>query len=181
MKIAETSLTGVFLLTPTIYRDGRGAFWETFNQAAMKEAGLASDWVQDNFSISSLNVLRGIHYQIEHPQGKLVRATQGALLDVAVDLRRSSPNFGRHTAVRLTAQNGEMLYIPPGFGHAFLALSNGVGLAYKLTDYYYPQGERTIIWNDSSLSIPWPIAADRAILSEKDRRGVPLKEAEVFA
>ncbi|HLY39680.1 MAG TPA: dTDP-4-dehydrorhamnose 3,5-epimerase [Terracidiphilus sp.] len=181
MKINETSLPGVFLLTPTIHRDDRGAFWETWNRAGMKEAGLPTEWVQDNFSLSSLHVVRGIHYQVERPQAKLVRATRGVLLDVAVDLRRSSPHFGRHTAVQLTAENGEMLYIPVGFGHAFLALSEAVGLSYKLTDYYYPAGERTIIWNDSSLAIPWPIAADQAILSEKDRKGLPLKDAEVFA
>lgn len=180
MKVAETSLSGVYLLTPTIYRDQRGAFWETWNRSWMEEAGLPAEWVQDNFSISSRNVVRGIHYQIERPQAKLVRATQGALLDVAVDLRRGSPNFGRHTTVRLTAEGGEMLYIPVGFGHAFLAMSDSVGLAYKLTDYYYPPGERTIIWNDSSLAIPWPITADQVILSNKDRQGLQLKDAEVF-
>jgi len=174
MKISETSLPGVMLVTPAIYADSRGAFHETFNQRRMAEAGLPTEWPQDNFSVSKKNVLRGIHYQIVQPQGKLVRVTQGAVLDVAVDLRRSSPDFGRHVAVQLDSDKGEMLWIPPGFGHGFLALTDSVGLAYKVTDYYSPAGERTIVWNDSDLSIPWPIDAD------KDRQGLALRDAEVF-
>lgn len=181
MKVIETALSGVMLLTPKLFRDGRGAFWETWSQACMAEAGLPTTWVQDNCSVSRKNVIRGIHYQVVQQQGKLVRATQGTLLDVAVDLRRSSPAFGRHVAVELTAEGGEMLYIPQGFGHAFLALSEIVGLAYKLTDYYFPAGERTIAWNDPDLAIPWPIAADCAILSDKDSKGTALRTAEVFA
>ncbi len=181
MNIAETSLPGVLLLQPEIYRDLRGAFWETWNRSSLAEAGLPSHWVQDNFSVSLKNAVRGIHYQIVQPQAKLVRATQGALLDIAVDLRRSSPSFGQHVAIELTADAGEMLYIPEGFGHAFLALTDVVGVAYKLTDYYCPAGERTILWNDAALGIPWPIAADHAILSHKDRNGTPLSTAEVFA
>lgn len=181
MKVIETTLSGVMLLTPKLFRDGRGAFWETWSQACMAEGGLPTTWVQDNCSVSRKNVIRGIHYQVVQPQGKLVRATQGTLLDVAVDLRRSSPAFGRHVAIELTAEGGEMLYIPEGFGHAFLALSEIVGLAYKLTDYYFPAGERTIAWNDPDLAIPWPIAADCAILSDKDRKGTALRAAEVFA
>jgi dTDP-4-dehydrorhamnose 3,5-epimerase len=181
MKSIETSLPGVVLLKPDIYRDGRGAFWETWSQIRMAEVGLPTTWVQDNCSVSRKNVVRGIHYQVVQSQAKLVRVTQGALLDVAVDLRRSSPAFGRHVAVELTAEGGEMLYIPVGFGHAFLALTDVVGLAYKLTDYYFPVGERTIAWNDADLAIPWPIAAENAILSDKDRKGAALREAEVFA
>jgi dTDP-4-dehydrorhamnose 3,5-epimerase len=180
MKIAETSLPGVLVLTPTIYRDDRGAFWETWNQRGFAEAGLPSNWVQDNFSVSK-NVVRGIHYQIIQPQGKLVRVTHGAALDVAVDLRRCSPTFAKHIAVELSEENGQMLWIPEGFGHAFLALSDVVGFAYKVTDYYSPAGERTILWNDSDIGIPWPVGPEIAIISEKDRKGAPLCEAEVFA
>ncbi len=180
MKIEETSLPGVMVLTPTIYRDDRGAFMETFNLRAMAEAGLPTNWVQDNFSISQKNVLRGIHYQITQPQGKLVRVTHGAVLDVAVDLRRSSPAFGKHTAVELSGENGKMLWIPEGFGHAFLVLSAVAGFAYKLTDYYSPAGERTIVWNDPDLAIPWPVKAEKAIVSEKDLKGAKFRDAEVF-
>jgi dTDP-4-dehydrorhamnose 3,5-epimerase len=181
MKIEETKLPGVLVLTPAIYRDGRGAFMETFNLRQMAEAGLPANWVQDNFSISKKNVLRGIHYQISQPQGKLVRVTHGAVLDVAVDLRRSSPAFGRHVAVELSGENGALLWIPPGFGHAFLVLSDVAGFAYKVTDYYSPAGERTILWNDPELAIPWPITPGDAVVSEKDCKGARLSDAEVFA
>ena len=180
MKIEETSLPGVLVLTPKIYWDDRGAFFKTFNLRRLAEAGLPSNWVQDNFSISQKNVLRGIHYQITQPQGKLVRVTHGAVLDVAVDLRRSSPKFGKHLAVELSGENGAMLWIPEGFGHAFLVLSAAAGMAYKVTDYYYPEGERTIVWNDPELGIEWPVKADQAIVSEKDRKGARLRDAEVF-
>jgi dTDP-4-dehydrorhamnose 3,5-epimerase len=180
MKIEETRLPGVLLLTPTIYRDERGAFMETFNLKQAVEAGLPSNWVQDNFSISNKNVLRGIHYQVVQPQGKLVRVTHGAVLDVAVDLRRSSPAFGQHVAVELSGENGAMLWIPVGFGHGFLVLSDEAGFAYKVTDYYSPAGERTIAWNDPDLAIPWPVAAERAIVSNKDWQGASFKNAEVF-
>jgi dTDP-4-dehydrorhamnose 3,5-epimerase len=181
MKIEATTLPGVLLLTPAIYRDDRGAFSETFNLRQMTEAGLPTNWVQDNFSISKKNVLRGIHYQIVQPQGKLVRVTHGTVLDVAVDLRRSSPAFGRHVAVELSRENGKMLWIPAGFGHAFLVLSEVAGFAYKVTDYYAPKAERTILWNDPDLAIPWPVAERDAIVSEKDRKGARLKLAEVFS
>jgi len=180
MKITETSLPGVLLLTAKIYRDERGEFCETFNQKQMNEAGLPTNWLQDNFSLSRKNVLRGIHYQITQPQGKLVRVTQGAVLDVAVDLRRSSPAFGKHLAMELTAESGDMLWIPPGFGHAFLALSDPVGFAYKVTEYYSPAGERTVLWNDPDIAIAWPIETADAIVSGKDRAGAALKEAELF-
>ncbi len=181
MKITETALPGVLVLTPTVYRDSRGAFLETWNQRCMADAGLPTDWVQDNFSISKRNVLRGIHYQTIQPQGKLVRVAMGAVLDVAVDLRRSSPTFGRHVVVELSAENAKMLWIPEGFGHAFLALTDGVGFAYKVTDYYSPAGERTILWNDPDIAIPWPIDPANAIVSEKDNQGARLRDAEVFA
>lgn len=181
MKIEETRLPGVLLLTPAIYKDDRGAFMETFNLRAMAEAGLPANWVQDNFSVSKKNVLRGIHYQITQPQGKLVRVTHGAVLDVAVDLRRSSPAFGQHVAVELSSENGAMLWIPAGFGHGFLALTDAAGFAYKVTDYYAPAGERTILWNDPELKIKWPIAEGDAIVSDKDRKGMRLRDADVFA
>jgi dTDP-4-dehydrorhamnose 3,5-epimerase len=180
MKIETTALPGVLLLTPRIYRDSRGAFQETWNQRAMAEAGLPVNWVQDNFSVSKKSVLRGIHYQVIQPQGKLVRVAHGAALDVAVDLRRSSASFGQHVAVELTAENGTMLWIPEGFGHAFLALTDSVGFAYKVTDYYSSQGERTIRWNDPDIGIRWPVSAADVIVSEKDDRGAALRDAEVF-
>lgn len=180
MKIETTSLPGVLVLTPAVYRDDRGEFSETFNLQRMVEAGLPSTWVQDNYSISRKNVVRGIHYQIVQPQGKLVRSAHGSVLDVAVDLKRSSPTFGRHVAVELSGENGKMLWIPAGFGHGFLALSEVAGMAYKVTDYYSPASERTIAWNDPELAIPWPIEPDQAIVSEKDRKGLPLRDAEIF-
>ncbi len=181
MKIEATSLPGVSILTPQIFRDDRGAFAETFNLRRMTEVGLPARWVQDNFSISKRNVLRGIHYQIVQPQGKLVRVTHGAVLDVAVDLRRSSPAFGRHVAVELSGENGRMLWIPEGFGHAFLVLSEVAGFSYKVTNYYAPSGDRTILWNDPDLAIPWPVDAAAPIVSDKDRKGARFKDAEVFA
>jgi dTDP-4-dehydrorhamnose 3,5-epimerase len=181
MKITATGLPGVLILTPNIYRDSRGAFSETWNLRGMVEAGLPSTWVQDNCSVSKKNVVRGIHYQTIHPQGKLVRVTHGAVLDVAVDLRRSSPTFAKHVAVELSEENGQMLWIPEGFGHAFLALTDDVGFAYKVTDYYCPAGERTIRWNDPDIGIPWPVGREDAIVSAKDSQGATLCDAEVFA
>lgn len=180
MKIAETSLPGVLLLSPTMYRDNRGAFCETWNQKRFAEAGLPTDWVQDNCSYSAKNVIRGIHYQVVQPQAKLVRPTSGIVLDVAVDLRRRSSNFGRHVAVKLSADEGQMLYIPVGFGHGFAALTENVGLCYKVTDFYCPSGERTVLWNDPELGIDWSVPARAAILSERDRKGSTLREADVF-
>ncbi len=180
MKIRETSLAGVRVLTPTIYRDDRGVFFETFNRRRMAEAGLPENWAQDNVSLSKQHVVRGIHYQIGQPQGKLVRVMHGAVLDVAVDLRRSSPTFGRHFAIELSGENNEMLWIPEGFGHGFLVLSEAAGFAYKVTDYYSSGAERTIAWNDPDLAIPWPVGANDAIVSEKDRLGVKLRDAELF-
>src|SRR5579871_954760 len=158
MSISETSLPGVLLIRPTIYRDKRGAFCETWNQDQFAEAGLPSNWVQDNCSFSARNVIRGIHYQVVHPQAKLVRSANGVIFDVAVDLRRSSPHFGHYVAVELSAAEGQMLYIPVGFGHGFAALTDNASLAYKVTDYYCPEGERTLLWNDPDVAIPWPVS-----------------------
>lgn len=181
MNIAETGLPGVLLLTVNVYRDNRGAFFETYNQRIAAEAGLPTAWPQDNFSLSNKHVVRGIHYQVTQPQGKLVRVTHGRVLDVAVDLRRSSSSFGRHVAVELSGESGQMLWIPVGFGHGFVTLSDVAGFAYKVTDYYSPAGERTIAWDDPDLAIPWPVSAGEAIVSEKDRKGTRLRDAEVFA
>ena len=181
MSATPTALPEVLLLTPRIFRDDRGAFWETWNQRSFANLGIPGPWVQDNFSLSKKNVVRGIHYQVIQPQGKLVRVTHGAVLDVAVDLRRSSPNFGKHIAAELSGENGHMLWIPPGFGHGFLVLSEAAGFAYKVTDDYSPAGERTVLWNDPDIAIPWPVKPEAAIVSAKDAKGARLAEAEVYA
>ena len=179
--IEQATPSDVLLLNPKIYRDARGAFQETWNLRTMADLGLPERWVQDNFSVSKRHVLRGLHYQLTQPQGKLVRVAFGAVLDVAVDLRRSSPQFGRHHLFELSDENGHILWIPPGFGHGFLVLSEQAGVSYKVTDYYSPAGERTVRWNDPELAIPWPVSASEVILSDKDARGALLHEAELFA
>ena len=180
MNIEETALPGVLLITAKVYHDDRGAFFESFNLRRIIEAGLPANWAQDNFSQSRKNVLRGLHYQTIQPQGKLVSVAYGAVLDVAVDLRKSSPSFGKHVAVELSGGSGKMLWIPEGFGHAFLVLSESAGFAYKVTDYYSSAGERTIAWNDPDLAIPWPVKAEDVIVSAKDAAGPFLRDAEVF-
>lgn len=180
MKIEQTALPGVLLITPRKFADARGAFWETYNERVMREAGIPTEWKQDNTSVSLRNVVRGIHYQITAPQGKLVRVTYGTVHDIAVDLRRSSPNFGRHVGVELSEENGAMLWIPAGFGHGFAVLSDKAGFAYKVTDYYSPSAERTILWNDPTLAIAWRVAEGDAIVSAKDQQGSRFDEAEVF-
>ena len=179
MNIAETSLPGVLLLTPNIYRDDRGAFWETWNYNRIAEAGLPSNWVQDNFSISKKNVIRGIHYQLMHPQGKLVRVVAGEIFDVAVDLRKSSPTFGRWHGVHLSGENKQMLWIPPGLAHGFSVISDGAHVIYKATDFYHPELERTLLWNDSDLNIDWELKG-LPILSAKDKQGLSFQSAEKF-
>jgi dTDP-4-dehydrorhamnose 3,5-epimerase len=181
MDIKETALPGVLLITPRKFTDARGAFWETYNERLLQEAGLPAQWKQDNTSVSAQNVVRGIHYQITQPQGKLVRVAYGAVFDIAVDLRRSSKTFGRYVGVELSEENAAMLWIPPGFGHGFAVLSEKAGFAYKVTDYYSPSGERTILWNDPKIAIAWPIAERDAIVSAKDQQGSSFDQAEVFA
>ncbi len=181
MKAIPTELAEVLVIEPVVYRDDRGAFMETYNERLMEEMGLPTRWCQDNFSLSRKNVVRGIHYQVIQPQGKLVRVVQGSVLDVAVDLRRSSPTFGEYIAVELSEENARILWIPPGFGHGFVALTETAGFTYKVTDYYSPAGERTIVWNDPDLAIAWPVSPEEAILSGKDAQGKQLKEADVFA
>ena len=180
MKIEPTSLAGVMLLTPRVFGDERGAFWETWNHRVWQQAGLADEWVQDNSSRSHRNVIRGLHYQLIQPQAKLVRVAHGRILDVAVDLRRGSPGFGRHVAVELSAENARMIYIPAGFAHGFAVLGEEATLVYKVNDYYCPEGERTLLWNDAALAIDWQVEAAEAIVSAKDRAGKPLATAEVF-
>ena len=180
MNVIETSLPGVLVLEPRIFRDDRGYFFETFNLAAMVGLGLPSEWKQDNFSLSKRHVIRGLHYQIGQPQGKLVRVVTGAALDVIVDLRRSSPTFGQHVTVDLSGETSRMVWIPEGFGHGFSALTETVALSYKVTDYYSPKEERTVLWNDPALGIDWKVADEDAILSAKDGVGLPLEQAEVF-
>jgi dTDP-4-dehydrorhamnose 3,5-epimerase len=181
MNMIETGLPGVLILEPRIFKDSRGAFWETYNERVMGEAGLPSVWVQDNFSLSQKNVVRGLHYQIQNTQGKLVRVTHGAVWDVAVDLRRSSPTFGKHVGVELSGENGRMFWIPEGFGHGFVALSEVAGFAYKVTKYYSPADERTLLWNDPAVAVAWPVSVEDAIVSDKDRQGLTLQQAELFA
>lgn len=181
MNVTETSLPGVLVLEPRIFRDDRGYFFETFNLARMVEIGLPAEWKQDNFSLSKRNVVRGIHYQITQPQGKLVRVVVGAVRDVIVDLRKSSPTFGRHTIVELSGESSRMVWIPQGFGHGFAALTENVALSYKVTDYYSPKAERTVLWNDPALSIDWGVTEAEAIVSAKDAAGLALADAEVFA
>lgn len=181
MKIIETAIPGVLILEPRVFRDNRGAFCETYNERVMERAGLPTRWVQDNYSVSRKNVVRGIHYQIHKTQGKLVRVTHGKVWDVAVDLRRSSPYFGKHVGVELSDENSLLFWIPEGFGHGFVALSDTASFAYKVTEYYSPADERTVLWNDPEIAIPWPVSAADAIISDKDRQGRGLREAEVFA
>ncbi len=180
MNVTETKIRNLLIITPVIHRDFRGAFWETYNQRVLRDYGLPESWPQDNFSISRRNVVRGLHYQLKQAQGKLVRVVQGVAFDVAVDLRRSSPTFGETLSVELSADNGKILWIPPGFGHGFAALSDCVALAYKVTDFYSPENERTILWNDPDLRIDWPVDEKDAIVAEKDKQGSRLKDAEVF-
>jgi dTDP-4-dehydrorhamnose 3,5-epimerase len=179
IKKIPTSLPGVFILEPRVFSDERGFFFESYNQRTMAEAGILEDFVQDNHSSSRRNVLRGLHYQVTQAQGKLVRVVEGEILDVAVDLRRSSPSFGRWEAVRLSAENKRMLWIPSGFAHGFCVKSEKAQVLYKATDFYAPARERTVIWNDPELKIDWELKGE-PIVSAKDQRGVALRDTETF-
>jgi dTDP-4-dehydrorhamnose 3,5-epimerase len=181
MKVAATAIPGLLLLEPTIHEDERGFFFESFNQKRFEDAtGLNIRFVQDNHSRSVKRVLRGLHYQIRRPQGKLLRVTAGEVFDVAVDLRRSSPTFGKFAGIVLSAENKKQLWIPEGFAHGYLVLSEAAEVLYKTTDYYTPEHERCLIWNDPDVGIDWPKDGE-PILSAKDRLGLPLSKAEVFA
>jgi dTDP-4-dehydrorhamnose 3,5-epimerase len=181
VKVERTAIAEVLLLEPRLFGDERGFFVEPYNKRAFREAtGLEVDFVQDNHSRSKRGVLRGLHYQIRQPQGKLIRVLAGTIFDVAVDLRRHSPSFGRWVGVELDAQSVRMLWIPPGFAHGFAVLSETADVLYKATDYYAPAHERTLRWDDPQLAIAWPLAG-APTLSDKDRRGAALAEAETYA
>ncbi|MGK0224882.1 MAG: dTDP-4-dehydrorhamnose 3,5-epimerase [Limisphaerales bacterium] len=180
MTIDPTELPEVLALTPAVFGDARGTFSETFNAKTFTDAiGYHVTFVQDNHSISAPWVLRGLHYQIKQPQGKLVRVVKGAILDVAVDIRRSSPRFGQWIARRLDAENRTQIWVPEGFAHGFVAFENGAEVIYKVTNYYAPEHERTIAWNDPQLNIRWPVGIE-PFLSKKDALGTTLTGAEIF-
>jgi len=174
LEIRETQLPGVLLLTPKVFRDERGFFLESYNEAAFADAGLDARFVQDNHSRSAKGVLRGLHYQLRHPQGKLVRVVRGKIFDVAVDIRRGSPTFGKWAAVMLDDSEMSALWIPPGFAHGFLALSDEVDVTYKCTDFYTPSDERGVLWNDPLLGISWPVK--NPIVNAKDLSYPPLRK-----
>ena len=180
MKVQRLEIPGALLLEPKVFADARGFFFEAFNRRAFREAtGLDVDFVQDNQSQSVRNVLRGLHYQVRQPQGKLVSVVAGEIFDVAVDLRRRSPSFGKWASVLLSAGTPRSIWIPPGFAHGFLVLSDQALVTYKTTDYYAPEHERTLAWNDPQLAIRWPLEAE-PLISDKDRRGTPLAAADLF-
>jgi dTDP-4-dehydrorhamnose 3,5-epimerase len=179
MKRLDTSLAGAFLLEPRVFGDSRGFFLESYNERVMAELGIREKFVQDNHSYSTHNVVRGLHYQLRHPQGKLVRVVAGEILDVVVDLRRSSPTFGKWDALTLSAENKRMLWIPPGLAHGFRVVSADAHVLYKATDFYDPPGECTLRWNDEDLEIDWQLDAS-PIVSAKDQAGIPFREIQTF-
>lgn len=181
MKAIATNIPDLLVIEPAVYGDERGFFFESFNRRKFAElTGRDADFVQDNHSRSARGVLRGLHYQIQHPQGKLVRVVQGAVLDVAVDIRKSSPTFGQHVAVELSAENKRMLWIPEGFAHGFVVLSEAAEFLYKTTDYWFPEHERSLLWNDPALGIDWKLSG-APMISGKDAQGKPLSDADLFA
>ena len=180
MNIVPTEIPDVLIVEPKVFGDSRGFFFESFNQRQFEHlTGFAPSFVQDNHSRSARGVLRGLHYQIQQPQGKLVRVIAGEVFDVCVDMRRSSPTFGKSVCVTLSADNYRQLWIPPGFAHGFLVTSESADFVYKTTDYYAPAYERSVLWNDAALAIPWPLDGE-PLLSEKDKAGTPLAQAETF-
>ena len=180
MKVVPTAIPEVLLIEPKVFGDERGFFFESWNKRTFAKLGIDADFVQDNHSKSQRNVLRGLHYQIEHAQGKLVRVTAGSVYDVAVDLRRSSPTFGQWVGFTLSAEDRRMAWIPPGFAHGFCVTSDAAEFLYKTTDYWSPAHERTLLWNDAQLAIPWPLTGE-PLLAAKDVAGRPFGEAETFA
>ena len=182
MNIIQTPLKDAVILEPKVFGDARGFFMETWNQHAFAQAGLTINFVQDNHSRSAQGILRGLHYQTEQTQGKLVRVTAGKVFDVAIDLRQSSPSFGQWFGVELSEDNHRMFWVPPGFAHGFYVMSESADFSYKCTDFYAPQAEHAIRWDDPTLNIQWPIpAGDTPKLSAKDAQGVWFKDAELFA
>ena len=180
LKIYQTAIQDVLLIEPKVFEDQRGFFFESYQQKAFEEAGIKWDFVQDNHSRSQHGTLRGLHYQLQQPQGKLVRVIAGEIFDVAVDIRKGSPTFGEWVGDYLSSENRRMLWVPPGFAHGFLVTSTTAEVLYKATDYYAPQWERTIIWNDPNINIKWPIIEIEPILSTKDKAGVLFNQAEIF-
>ncbi|CAG0965948.1 dTDP-4-dehydrorhamnose 3,5-epimerase [Rhodocyclaceae bacterium] len=180
MKVIQTDIHDALILEPKVFGDARGFFLESYNRRVLAEAaGIRAEFVQDNHSRSARGVLRGLHYQLQQPQGKLVRVASGAVFDVAVDIRRSSPTFGKVACVELSDANQRMFWLPPGLAHGFLVVSESADFLYKTTDYYAPEHERCILWNDPELAIPWPLTSAPA-LSAKDVNGVPFAVAELF-
>ena len=181
MRVTPLALPGALLIEPTVYADTRGAFFEAWNERAIAAAGIEARFVQENVSLSKRHVLRGLHYQVSQVQGKLVRVLAGAVFDVVVDLRRSSSGFGRSLSVNLEAREPRSLWVPPGFAHGFLALADDTQVQYHVTDFWAPQAERTLAWNDPGLGIRWPLPPGiEPVLSDKDRRGQLLAQAETF-
>ena len=181
MEITSVSLPGLMLVEPTIFEDERGFFFESYHKRIFNENKVSVDFIQDNHSRSKQGTLRGLHYQIRQPQGKLVRVILGEIYDVAVDLRKSSSAFGKWMGLYLSADNKKQLYIPPGFAHGFYVVSEWAEVLYKATDYYAPQWERTILWNDTQIDISWPLLdGKQPILSSKDAVGTPFDQAEVY-
>ncbi len=182
MEVLTTEMDGLLVVEPRVFGDERGYFKESWNRRRYADAGLDVDFVQDNFSRSRQGTLRGLHYQIEQPQGKLVSVVRGEVFDVAVDLRKWSETFGRWYCVRLSGENHRQLYVPPGFAHGFLVLSDSADFQYKCTDFYAPEHERTLQWDDPSVGVAWPLdeMPEEPILSEKDRCGVLLESAECY-
>ena len=180
MKVTPTAIPDVLIIEPKVFGDARGFFYESFNQKAFNEAtGTNYQFVQDNHSRSAKGVLRGLHYQIQHPQGKLVRVTLGAVFDVAVDMRRNSPNFGKWVGKLLSAENHCQLWIPPGFAHGFVVITDSAEFLYKTTDYWHPEFERSLLWNDAIVGVEWPIQGEPQ-LAEKDARGLRFEDADVY-
>ena len=181
MEFVPTRLPDVIVIRPRVFEDPRGFFMDTWHRKLFEQNGPGVDFVQDSHSGSAAGTIRGLHYQIEQAQGKLLRVVKGEAFDVAVDIRRSSPDFGQWTGEVLSAENRKMLWIPPGFAHGFLVLSNTAEFEYKLTNYYAPEHERTLLWDDPEIGIDWPLAdGEEPILSPKDQAGLPLKDAQVY-
>ena len=179
--VTKTNLPEVLILQPKVFGDARGFFFESFNARDFAEAtGLNLQFVQDNHSRSSRGVLRGLHYQIKHSQGKLVRVVAGEVFDVAVDMRKDSPQFGQWTGCHMTAENAKQLWVPPGFAHGFFVMSESVDFLYKTTDYWFPEHERCLLWNDPQLAIEWPLGDIAPLLAAKDAAGLPLAQADAF-
>jgi dTDP-4-dehydrorhamnose 3,5-epimerase len=182
LKIIATTIPDLLIIEPKVFGDERGFFFESFNRRQFSElTGRDVNFVQDNHSRSAKNVLRGLHYQIQQPQGKLVRVVQGSVFDVAVDIRKSSPTFGKYLGIELSAENKRMLWIPEGFAHGFMVLTDTAEFLYKTTDYYAPEFERSIAWNDPAIGIQWPKFGEPPILSAKDQQAKLLADAELFA